>query len=98
MGLERVAQRELERARSAGAEELARRTETMIEGWQVDVVVETRVVPVGRAPNVGYVEQVEYFSNRLQGMRLLEMERPREAHVKGVEVVAEVDFLEVGLG
>ena len=86
-----VAQRELERPRPAGPEKLPRCVESLIEICRVNRIVNTGVVPVGRASDVGYIEQVEGFRNELQGMRLFEMKRPRQAHIKGVEVVAELD-------
>ena len=80
--LERIPQSELKRSRAAGTEELPRCFKRAIEARRVDRVAESRVVPVGRAPDVGDVEQIEYFSNRLQRMRLLKMEGPRDPHVK----------------
>src|SRR5712692_7728525 len=82
--LERIPQSELKRSRAAGTEELPRCFKRAIEARRVDRIAESRVVPVGRAPDVGDVEQIESFCNRLQRMRLLEMERPRDPHVKRV--------------
>ena len=96
--LERIAQRELKCPRSASVEELSCRFERCIESWGVDGVAESGVVPVRSAADVGDIEDIERFGNRLQRMRLLEMKCPGEAHVEGVKVVAEVDFLEIGLG
>ena len=90
--LERIPQRKLEGTRSARPEELARCFERLIEGWRVDRIAESGVVPVGNATDVRDVEEIENFGNRLQRMRLLEMERPADPHVKRVEIVAELEF------
>jgi len=66
---ERVAESELEGSRPAGTEELARRVEGVVESWRVNGIVASGVVPVGRAPDVGYVEQVEPFSDELECVR-----------------------------
>jgi hypothetical protein len=89
---ERVAERELERTRPTGTEELSRRVQSVIKSRRVDGIVDSGVVPIGCSPDVGDIEQVEGFSDRLQSMRLLEMKRPRQSHVKRVEAVAELDF------
>ncbi len=70
---ERVAESELEGSRPAGTEELARRVEGVVESWRVNGIVASGVVPVGRAPDVGYVEQVEPFSDELECVRFGEV-------------------------
>src|SRR5260370_13788054 len=62
-GLERIPQGELKRPRAAGAEKLPRRVESPIESCRINLIVESRVVPVGCVPDVGHIGQVEYFGD-----------------------------------
>jgi hypothetical protein len=86
----RVTQRKLEGSRPTRTKELSRCVESLVETSRVNGIVDSRVVPVGCAPDVGDIEEVEGFRDELESMRLLEVKRPGQARVKRVETMAKM--------
>jgi len=71
-----IAQSELKSAWAARAKEFPRGVESVVESRRVNGIVDTRVVPVCCAPDVGDIEQIESLRYELQCMRLLKMKGP----------------------
>src|SRR4051812_45025392 len=80
--LEGVAQRELEGARAAGAKELTRGADGLVERRRGNVVVEAGIVGVVGSTNVSDVEQVENLGDELQLLALGKVESFGDAQVE----------------